>query len=34
VHYLYRGLKAEREREQRIVSGTFTPADLEHSDEV
>jgi hypothetical protein len=34
VHYLHQGLKAEREREQRIISGTFTPEDLEHGEEV
>jgi hypothetical protein len=34
VHYLYRGLKAERERERRILDGTFTPEDLEHGEEV
>jgi len=34
VHYLHRGLKAEREREQRILDGTFTPEDLEHGEEV
>ena len=34
VFYLSQGLKAERERERRIMDGTFTPEDLEHGDEV
>lgn len=34
VHYLHRGLKAERERERRMLDGTFTPEDLEYGEEV